>query len=94
MQQDLPHRNDRAGASTEDRNAVMARSRSKEKIERDTEARGDKAHALQNAERTGQIPEPELIDERKHEHRIDGDQAERVQELGLVGRHARTYSKL
>jgi hypothetical protein len=40
----------------------MARARAEDHVEREPKTGSDKACSLQNAERTGQVAEPELID--------------------------------
>jgi multidrug efflux pump subunit AcrA (membrane-fusion protein) len=67
------------GVGAQDRQAVMARPRTKQKIERDAEACGDEADPLQDAEGARQVTEPELVDERKHEQGVDGDEPQGVE---------------
>ena len=63
----------------------MARPRAEEEIEREPEACGGEARPLQNAKRTRQIAEPELIDKGERQHRIDGDQPQGIEEPRQVG---------
>jgi hypothetical protein len=66
----------------------MAGTRAEQQIKRETEAGGDEARPLQNAQRTRQVAKPQLIDEGEHQDRIDGDQPQRVEEPRQVARHA------
>jgi hypothetical protein len=40
----------------------MARARAEDHVEREPKTRSDKARSLKNAQGTGQVAEPELID--------------------------------
>ena len=67
----------------------MARLRSEQDGEREPESGGGQPGTLQDAERTGKMAEPKLVDEREREHRIDGNQRQSVEELRHVTRHAK-----
>ena len=57
----------------------MARARAEDHVEREPKTRSDKARSLKNAQGTGQVAEPELIDKGQCKHRVDKNQSQGVE---------------
>ena len=86
--QDLTRGHGGADCGAQDGHAVMARLWSEDNVQRKAKTRGGEPGALQDAERTGKIAEPELIDKGEREHGVDGHQRQSVEQLRHVTRHA------